>query len=209
MPELLALGGWTMWGIALCSVLALALFLERLWVLTREGRQVRALRTAWIDGAVTREEVERTLAAMPEGRSHWLCWLLRAALADHRSVSPEALRELMDQYREAALTSWEKGLDLLATLARITPLLGLLGTVLGMIDVFMQLPESGMGNYNELAAGIWKALLTTAAGLSVAIPVMLGHAFLGSRVERISEDLGALSRTLWRTLVRTAADEEA
>jgi len=85
---------------------------------------------------------------------------------------------------------WEKGLTLLSTIARVEPLLGLLGTVLGIVNVFRAVAESeGAANMALLASGIWEALLTTVAGLSVAIPAVLCYSWFSSKIDAAEESL--------------------
>jgi len=107
----------------------------------------------------------------------------------HWGADSEALKSLAEQEVRRELFRWERGLGFLAVIARVAPLLGLLGTILGMIDVFMNLPTMSGANMHVMAEGIWKALLTTVAGLTLAVPVILCHAYLMSRVERNEEAL--------------------
>lgn len=104
------------------------------------------------------------------------------------------------------LARLERNLPLLAFLAQIAPLLGLLGTVVGMVELFMGLQGADHGNLaiSDLAGGIWKALLTTAAGLCVAVPVMAAHAFLASRIDSLRL---RLSDMVQRTLYAAGVDE--
>ena len=104
------------------------------------------------------------------------------------------MKALMEQQLRREMFRWEKGLGTLATIARVAPLLGLLGTVLGMVSTFRGLPavsghaSSGAG-MADLASGIWVALLTTVAGLSVAVPVILCHTALSARIDSEEETL--------------------
>ncbi len=211
IQEFFALGGWTMWAIGGCSVLGGALFLERLFFLWGEHRFLRKVLEKWEDPRLSPDflEEERHFSRFPR----WFENLLGAGLREGQFLSPEALREHLEQFRFGALHSWEKGLGFLGTLARTTPLLGLLGTVLGMIQIFQKLPSSGGGNFDLLAQGIWKALFTTAAGLSVAIPLVLAQAFLLSRVDGLEEDFRELLRLVWMGTVRNSrkalSEEEA
>ena len=99
---------------------------------------------------------------------------------DHWEVGHEAMQILLEQEVRREVFRWERGLGSLATIARVTPLLGLLGTVIGMIDVFRNLPGLSGSSVAVLAGGIWEALLTTVAGLSVAVPLILFHAFFSA-----------------------------
>jgi biopolymer transport protein ExbB len=208
IQEFFALGGWTMYAIGGCSVLGGALFLERLYVLWGEHRFLAKILREW-RGASPSLEILGQLEKRTSRRPRWFGEILGAGLEEWRYLSPEALREHLEQFRSGALHTWERGVGLLGTLARITPLLGLLGTVLGMIQIFQKLPRSGGGDFGILAEGIWKALFTTAAGLSVAIPLVLAQAFLLSRVDALEEQLQELLRLLWRGLLRASRTSQA
>jgi biopolymer transport protein ExbB len=101
--------------------------------------------------------------------------------------APEQAEAEAKRVATLELTRLESGVNLLSFLAQVSPLLGLLGTVLGMVEMFMGLQEAGEGNVaiSDLASGIWKALLTTAAGLTVAVPALAGYAYLVSRVDQV------------------------
>ena len=203
IQEFFALGGWSMYAIGGCSVLGGALFLERLFFLWREHVFLARILREWRGAAPTLEALGQ-LEKRTSKRPRWFGEILGAGLEEWRYLSPEALREHLDQFSSGALHTWERGVGFLGTLARITPLLGLLGTVLGMIQIFQKLPGSGGGDFGLLAEGIWKALFTTAAGLSVAIPLVLAQAFLLSRVDALEEQLQELLRLLWRGLLRAS-----
>jgi len=175
-----------MWAIFGLSVLAGAIIIERLVFFKK----------AWAEP----EEVERKIAqAIYEGdrtraselarsRDSSLHRLFRAAI-DHWAADAEAIKVLLEQERRRELFRWERGLETLSTIARVAPLLGLLGTVLGMVEVFRTISAGRGADMLYLASGIWEALLTTVAGLSVAIPVVLAYAYLSSRVDMVEETL--------------------
>ncbi len=175
-----------MWAIFGLSILASAIIIERLVFFKK----------AWAEP----EEVERKIAqAIYEGdrtraselarsRDSSLHRLFRAAI-DHWAADAEAIKVLLEQERRRELFRWERGLEMLSTIARVAPLLGLLGTVLGMVEVFHTISTGRGADMLYLASGIWEALLTTVAGLSVAIPVVLAYAYLSSRVDMVEETL--------------------
>jgi biopolymer transport protein ExbB len=184
--ELVRAGGWLMAPILLCSVIALAIIIERFFALQRsrviphnvvqnvyrEYKQA-ALTPDYINSLHDKSPMEQILAAALWNRNQ------------PRSVMKEAVEEAGRQVAHGL----ERYLGALATIADITPLLGLLGTVLGMISVFAEIVSAGVGNPGALAGGISQALITTAAGLSVAIPAMLFHHFLTSRVDELLLDM--------------------
>ncbi len=182
MFELIKAGGWLMLPIIASSVIAMAITVERLWMLRLRRVLPRHLvpqvwnwvRNHQIDGA--------KLAALRMGSP--LGRILAAGLVNlqhDRSVMKEAIE---DAGRHVVL-ELERYLNTLGTIAAITPLLGLLGTVVGMIDVFTAIVTEGTGNPAALADGISKALITTAAGLSVAIPSLVVYRYFRGKVDML------------------------
>ena len=180
MLELVKSGGWLMVPIVLCSIAALAIILERLWSLQRErivpdGLAARAWEWART-GDLTEERIESLRMGSPLGR------ILAAVLAS-RHLDRELMKEYIEEIGRHVAHELERYLNALGTIAAISPLLGLLGTVIGMIKVFAVITAQGVGEPRVLAGGISEALITTAAGLSVAIPSLLFHRVLRGRVD--------------------------
>jgi biopolymer transport protein ExbB len=96
------------------------------------------------------------------------------------------MKEAINDVGRQVVAELERYLNTLGTIASVTPLLGLLGTVIGMIDVFTVIMDAGVGNPGVLAGGISKALITTAAGLSVAIPTLMFHRYFNSKVSKLA-----------------------
>lgn len=186
MIETLMAGGPVMVPIGLCSVVALAVFIERLWSLRRD---------AVVPSTLTQELVKLARqAAFEQGtqlaKQHDIAVGRVAAVAftaagNSRSVVKERLEEV--GRREAA--ELERGIPIVGTIASIAPLLGLLGTVGGMIRTFAVIQTSGLGNVADLAGGISEALITTFAGLCVGIPAVVANRYLLSRVDNNLVDL--------------------
>jgi biopolymer transport protein ExbB len=187
MLELLQKGGPLMWIILLCSVVALGVFLERLIhlhrVSIRVGELLGGLSLLIRNGRLDEALGECSATPGPVAR------VLQAALLHPRAGRPE----LESFTRDAALLeipSLERNLPILSTLAYLTPLAGLLGTVLGLLDSFLTLSaHGGYASAAELSRGVYQSLLAAAAGLGVAIPALLGHAYLASRVNDIIHDM--------------------
>lgn len=182
MLELVKAGGWLMWPIIACSVIAMAIVVDRLWAYRRRKvlpanlvaqiwqlHQKKQLTPAHIATVRKRSPLGRILAAGLVNRNH------------PRDVMKQAIE---DEGRQV-VHELERYLNTLGTVANISPLLGLLGTVIGMIKVFAAITSAGVGNPAVLADGISQALITTAAGLSVAIPAVIFHRYLSGRVDRI------------------------
>ncbi len=167
-----------MFPILLCSVLALAIVAERSWTL-RRGQIMPSDLLARTRGLVTENQLTenhlRQLHSSPLGK------VLAAGLV-HRMQPREAIKDAIEDVGSHVAHQLERYLTALGTIANITPLLGLLGTVMGMISVFATISSTGVGDAQALAGGISQALITTAAGLCVAIPSLVAHRYLRGRV---------------------------
>ncbi len=182
MLELVKSGGWIMLPIILCSCAALAICVERLLVLN--ANKIAPKNTLpqvadWLrKGQLNTERLRALRKSSPLGR------ILAAGLADMR-YGRDIMKESIEEAASHVVHELERYLNTLGTVAAITPLLGLLGTVIGMIDVFTEIMLQGTGNAGVLAGGISQALITTASGLSVAIPALAMHRYFVRRVESI------------------------
>lgn len=197
MLEIIQAGGWLMAPILLCSLLALAIFLERLWTL-RGGRilppELIARVRQWHEqGKVDRQRLQQLRADSPLGR------VLAAGLAN-RHLDRQAVKEGIEDAGRHEVHELERYLNALATIAAITPLLGLLGTVVGMIDVFTAIRVAGVGDAPALAGGISEALITTASGLVVAIPSLIAYRYLRGRVNELVVGMEQQAVALLETL---------
>jgi biopolymer transport protein ExbB len=198
MIEFLSKGGILTGPILFCSVLALAIFLERLIRFARV--RIRGF-----------ELVEKVAKYVREGHDDQALSLAKGSKSPMGRVLTHAM-EVKDQDRETLETvivhstdeevrELSRYLQALATIGSIAPLLGLLGTVLGMIKAFMVIQQMG-GKVNAavLAGGIWEAMLTTALGLAVALPTMVAHSYLVSRVDKYEAQLKDGSVTFIKAL---------
>ena len=179
MLELVKAGGWPMIPLLLLAVLALAIVVERFWSLRRKeilppglGEEVRR----WaLSANLEASHIESLRQTSPLGA------LLAAAL-DVRHRSREVVRERIEDTGRHLVHRMEKFLNTLGTIAAAGPLLGLLGTVVGMIQMFLGILDHGLGDVNQLAGGIGKALVCTATGMLVAIPALIFHRYFRGRV---------------------------
>lgn len=182
MLELVIAGGWLMVLIIACSVLAIAICIERFFILNpKRVAPPHLLATVWkqIKGEELDAESLRTLReSSPLGR------ILAAGLSNAHH-GREVMKESIEEAAGHVVHELERYLNTLGTIASIAPLLGLLGTVVGMIRVFAQIMVHGTGNASALAGGISEALITTAAGLSVAIPALVMHRYYTGRIDAI------------------------
>ncbi len=182
MFEIIRAGGWLMYPILLCSVAALGIIVERFWTLQRQRVLPKGLVAqvwAWIKaGKLDKKHLESLRAGSPLGR------ILAAGLLN-RNSSREVMKESVEEVGGQVVHELECCLNMLGTIASISPLLGLLGTVFGMIEVFAVISVEGVGNAGALASGISQALITTAAGLCVAIPSLLFYRYFRGRVDEL------------------------
>jgi biopolymer transport protein ExbB len=182
MFDLLAKGGVLVIPILLCSVFALAIFLERLIRFGRLRKRGEGLARK-VAGLIQEGDDTAAYEAAVESNSPMGYVLAQALEVQHKER--ETLETVIVHATEEQVRDLSSYLQALATIGNITPLLGLLGTVIGMIKAFMVIQEMG-GKVNAavLAGGIWEAMLTTALGLSVALPIILAHSYLVSRVNK-------------------------
>jgi len=167
MLEIILAGGWLMVPILLCSTLAVAIIMERFWTLRRTNVIPDGV-GSMVDGWAVRDELD--LRHLNQLRSGSALGRVLAAALRNRHRPRELIKEAVEDTGRHVVHELERFLNTLGTIAGISPLLGLLGTVVGMIKVFSAIMVHGVGNANELAGGISEALITTAAGLTVAIP---------------------------------------
>lgn len=181
MLEIIKAGGWLMVPIIGCSVIAVAILLERLWTLQRHRVLPEDLtRQVW--EWVSRNELNHShIQALQEGSP--LGRILAAGLVN-RNRDRDIMKESIEDTGRHVVHELERYLNLLGTIAAVAPLLGLLGTVTGMVKIFAALSASGaVGDPAVLAGGISVALITTVGGLAVAIPSLVALRYLRDRVD--------------------------
>jgi len=175
--------GWTMYGIAVCSVMALAVFLEKLWSL-RRGRILPKNLPIEVEDLVRRNKVSEAVTACKKDESP-LAKVIQAGL-ENAGRSRERIKEIVIEVGQRETTELERYMNLLNTTISVAPMLGFLGTVLGMVDLFTSVAAVGeVTNIGMIADGIYKALYTTIAGLTVAIPATIFYRYLISRIDRL------------------------
>jgi len=206
MWELMIKGGWIMWPILACSVGAAILFLERLFHLHRA--QIK--QDDFLSGIYTIVNRGNTAEAIsicdetPGPVAH----MVRTALL-HADEPPDQLKQTIAKAGLSEIPRLEKNLGGVLTIAQVSPLLGLMGTVIGLIRVFMAMEQSApLAEISDISAGIWQSLVTTAVGLCVSIPSFAAYNFLLSRVERITLNMEYASEDLYRFLVYERTDGE-
>lgn len=180
-------GGLMMWFIFAASIVAAGVFVERLLFFHRCRLQVGEFLTG-IKSLVRRRQYVEALERCDDGYGP-VVNVVRAAISK-RNYNPAELREIIKECAQLEMPALEANLSLLATVGYVAPLFGLLGTVLGMIDAFVQISRSsGAAPLGNLADGIWMALVATAAGLSVSIPAYVAYNYLVSRLNHLIFDM--------------------
>lgn len=179
MFDILMSGGWVMIILILASILALAICIERFLGL-KESKIIPDGFTEQLVSRIRQKPLSQSEVEIIREESAVAAVL--AAGIERRGQSREAAQEAMELEGLVQVTNMERFLNLLGTIAQVAPLLGLLGTVLGMIDVFSVIMETG-ADKSGLAGGISQALVTTAAGLFVAIPSLFFYRYFNRRIE--------------------------
>jgi biopolymer transport protein ExbB len=188
--EIFLSGGLLMWPLLFCSVIALAIIAERFWSLQKRNVAPAELLQQVLDhereNRISDDLLKLLVKSSPLGR-------LFAVGLVNRDHGREIMKEAIEEEGSTVVHELERYLNTLGTIAAITPLLGLLGTVIGMIQVFTSIsPEvitQGIGDPTILAAGISKALITTAAGLSIGIPALMFHRYFKGKVLALTVEM--------------------
>lgn len=182
MLDFIKSGGFFMWPLMGCSILAMAIVFERFWALRRSKVAPSGLLSETLtllrDDRLTLERIRSMQSQVGLGS------IFAAGLLNSK-YGRNIMRESVEEAASHVIHELERFMNTLGTIASISPLLGLLGTVVGMIKVFSVLMEEGAGNTALLAGGISEALLTTAAGLGVAIPALIFHRFFARRIDEL------------------------
>ncbi|MYM62700.1 MotA/TolQ/ExbB proton channel family protein [Pseudomaricurvus sp. HS19] len=180
MLEIVASGGWLMLPIIICSIAVIAIGVERYWTLNASKIAPKHL-LAQVWGWIKNNELDAAKLKELKGSSE-LGLILAAGLSNSRH-GRDVMKDSIEEAASKVIHDLERYLGVLGTIAAIAPLLGLLGTVIGMIKVFTAIMMQGTGNAGVLAGGISEALITTAAGLCVAIPAMVLHRYFSRKVD--------------------------
>ena len=182
MLEMFKAGGWLMIPLFICSVIAIAIIAERFWSLQNKRIAPPELVTQiwqWLKlNQVDQHRIKALQSNSPLGQ------ILAAGLIN-RDSSREITKESIEDVGRHVTVALERNLNTLGTIAAISPLIGLLGTVIGMIKVFAVITAQGVGNPETLAGGISEALITTATGLVVAIPSLIFYRYFRGKISKL------------------------
>jgi len=187
LPPLVTNGGPVIWGILAASAVAVVVFIQR--VLHYHRAQINSMEFLnGVRNVLKRDNVVEALSIC-DATPGPVARLVKVAILN-REKGREGVREALEEAGLVEVPPLEDKLNLLATIAQITPLMGLLGTVLGFIKIFDTLQKSQtLANLQDVSGGVWEALICTAAGLAVAIPCYAAYNYLVSRVNAIVLDM--------------------
>jgi len=183
MFELFRAGGPLMWIILLCSLVALTIIFERLLTLRTKQVAPANMRQQILDLARSRKVSDDKIEVI---RDHSPLGFMFASGLENLNYGPDAMREALEESGKQVVHRLGRYLNTLGTIASITPLIGLLGTVIGMIKVFTAITASGVGDPTVLSGGISEALITTAAGLTVGIPCLMFYRHFRGRISELA-----------------------
>ena len=190
-------GGPVMWPILLCSIFALAIILEKIWYLHKIKIDTQEFLSSILD-KIKRHQIKEALEICDKTKSP-ISHILKAGILKYDRTR-EQIKEAIEDASLYEIPRLEKNLSVLATLAHISPLLGLLGTVTGMVRCFQTIQAKATSFHpvspGDLAGGIWEALLTTVAGLIVAIPTFVAYNYLVNRINNFILDMEKASTEL-------------
>jgi len=188
LVDILISGGPVMIPLGILSMVALAIIIERLWSL----RRTNFLQPATVQTLSGLLASDKYRAAVEYCRRHPGPFTgLVTALVENRQAPYDELKQILEDTGRLQLMSLQRGLPALATIVAGAPLLGLLGTVIGMIKIFAVVASAGSSITEQLSSGISQALITTATGLVIALPALFTHAYLESRAVGILSDIEA------------------
>ena len=206
MWEIIVAGGPVMVPLILCSVVSVAIVVERIWTLQRKRVIPRELTDRVWKLVETRTLDDRHIVAL--ARNSPLGQILAAGLAN-RNHGREIMKEQIEDTGRHVVHELERFLNTLGSIAAVSPFLGLLGTVIGMIRAFNEITVVGVGDPRALAGGIGMALITTAAGLMVAIPSLFAHRYLRGLVDGLVVDMEKEAIRLVQAFDRSGAHAQA
>jgi biopolymer transport protein ExbB len=199
--DLMLKGGPLMWLILFNGLLAIAIFLER-WLHFHRAQIHTPDFVSGIRNALQRGNYTEAVATCEETAGP-VAQVVKTAIL-HRESERDEIREAVEETARTEVALLERRLVVLATVAQVTPLVGFLGTVMGMIQMFRVIQEAQLPSPGQLAGGVWTALLTTAAGLVVAVPAYVAYNFLTSRVQHLVIEMEKAATEVVGFLVRSA-----
>ncbi len=207
MFDMIIKGGPIMYPIILCSIIALAIVIERVFHLYRANIDTKRFMDE-IANKLRRNKIMESIE-MCENTPGPIAHILKAGILKHDRPKEE-IKETIEEAGLYEVPRLEKNLPVLSTIAHITPLLGLLGTVCGMVRCFQVIQEKSVSLHpvspGDLAGGIWQALITTVVGLSIAIPTYVAYNYLVNKVDGFVLDMERSATDLINILTQRGTD---
>lgn len=205
--ELLAKGGYTMIVLGFCSVLSVAVIIERLWyfyysVKNSDSNNKKLVNS--IKECLSGNQMPEAIVRCDEDNSS-LAKVLKAGIIMHGKFSKGEIKEVIDRTLEAEIIDMEKYTGILATIGSVSPFIGLFGTVLGIMRAFHDLSTATSAGPSIVSAGIAEALITTAAGLFVAVPAVISYNYFSRRIRKTAKTINMLSSEFIEILSRQNA----
>ena len=211
-----AKGGWMMWPLLACSLLALGFILDRLWGLYRVPDEAAAEQDLEAAEEVLKNQGETGAVGHFQKNGGVMNFIFAALLKRYDSLILENRKDVEDMRQEliaatdeAAVSYLGRSLNALGTIGVIAPLLGLLGTITGMIRAFDAIARAGVGDPGAVAGGISEALITTASGLIIAIPTIVLHRYLTGRADKVFKRVELYCHAFANTLLTRFQTQEA
>ena len=204
MPNFMTQGGLLMWLIAFLGLVALVTFLEKFFHYHRAQINAGDF-VSGIRNALQRGNIIEAIALCDETPGP-VAQVVKAGITNC-DRSREDIREAIENTARAEIARLERRLVVIATIAQIAPLIGFLGTVLGMIQMFKVIQEAQLPSPGQLAGGVWQALYTTAGGLVIAVPAYIAYNYLVSRVHNLVLDMEKAGNEIINFLTRPATTE--
>jgi biopolymer transport protein ExbB len=199
MPEWFFRGGIAMWPLLVCSIAGVAIILERTWALQRRRIISPTLAAAIENQPVTSEQLQ----ALSLADTTVLGKLIHAVFT-HASLPKTENVEAMQALARQIVGRMERGLTTLSLIAELGPLLGLLGTVIGMVKLFQDVAQKGLGDPAMISRGIYEALTATMTGLGIAIPALIAYMYLRRRIEVLVLELERYTNEVLTRLYRNS-----
>jgi len=206
--EIFRAGGPVMWPLAICSLVSLAIIIERL-INLRVSRILNPAIVERVTGLAEGGRIDRAIGACREHPGIYTNIVMAGLEVATRGEGEQLSKEAVEDAGRHETARINRYLGTLGTIVGISPLLGLFGTVTGMIDVFQTIAEAGAGQAAQLSGGISQALITTATGLLIAIPSLVAHNFFHEKAQVIVTDLERASLRVLRGLYQAPESAEA
>jgi len=202
MPEFFFRGGIAMWPLLICSIAGVAIILERVWALRRQNVISPAIAAAIGRQPLKHDQLE-ALRLLSQEDPTMLGQLIQSVFS-HGGLPKTENVEAMQALARQIVGRMERGLTTLALIAELGPLLGLLGTVIGMVQLFEDVAKKGLGDPTMISRGIYEALTATMTGLGIAIPALIAYMYLRRRIEVLILEMERNTNEVLTHLYRSA-----